>query len=114
MRLPLPEVLAESREDGTVELKLRLSPSLECFQGHFPGFPILPGVVQIDWAVRFAARCFPRPGRFLEARNLRFLSIMGPDAEPTLRLSQQAGALQFSYSSGGKKCSSGTLLFEAP
>ncbi len=38
-----------------VVLSLRVPPDLAHFEGHFPGLPLLPGVVLIDWASRFAA-----------------------------------------------------------
>lgn len=43
----------ESIEHG-VKLTLKVQSSLDYFEGHFPELPILAGVVQLDWAVKFA------------------------------------------------------------
>jgi acyl-coenzyme A synthetase/AMP-(fatty) acid ligase len=44
-RLPPAEVRTTGRG---VELVIALPPELRWFDGHFPGFPVLPGVVQVD------------------------------------------------------------------
>lgn len=49
-----PSVISAQVEDSRAELVLLVDADLGCFVGHFPGYPILPGVVQIDWAVACA------------------------------------------------------------
>jgi 3-hydroxymyristoyl/3-hydroxydecanoyl-(acyl carrier protein) dehydratase len=113
MRL-LPEILGEHRQDDRVELDLRVPPDLAYFEGHFPGLPILPGVVQIDWSVRFARDRLGLRGNFAAAENLKFLSIVRPDARLTLTLQAETDVrLAFNYFSQNKKYSSGTLVFGA-
>jgi 3-hydroxymyristoyl/3-hydroxydecanoyl-(acyl carrier protein) dehydratase len=111
MRL-LPEILGERREADRFELDLRVPADLAYFEGHFPGLPILPGVVQIDWSVRFARERLGLRGDFSAAENLKFLSIVRPDARLTLSLRAETDArLTFSYFAQDKKYSSGTLVF---
>jgi len=112
----LPDILAERREANRVELDLRVPADLVHFAGHFPGCPILPGVVQLDWAVRLAAPRLPWRGDFSGAENLRFQSLILPAARITLTLTLDATGtrLGFAYASPEKKHSSGTLVFSAP
>ncbi|KAB2840154.1 MAG: AMP-binding protein, partial [Burkholderiales bacterium] len=49
-----PEVMARRREGETLVLQLRVAPELDFFAGHFPSQPILPGVMQVHWAIHFA------------------------------------------------------------
>jgi 3-hydroxymyristoyl/3-hydroxydecanoyl-(acyl carrier protein) dehydratase len=112
----LPEILGERAGQGRVELELRVPPDLEYFAGHFPGVPILPGVVQIDWSVRLGCARLPVRGGFVAAEQLKFLSIVRPAAQLTLTLELDGGKtrMRFCYAGEGRKYSSGTLVFGGP
>src|SRR3954466_11772780 len=105
MRL-LPDILAERREATRVELDLRVPAELAYFEGHFPGLPILPGVVQIDWAARFARERLSFWESSSAAKNLSFLSTVRPDARLKLTLSVAHDRVSFDCSDAKKKYSS--------
>ena len=108
----LPEILAERKTDAGVELELRVPGSLACLAGHFPGLPVLPGVVQIDWSVKLARTRLAVCGQFAAAENLKFLSIVRPEDRLTLALELVASTrLVFRYFRSDKKYSFGTLVF---
>src|SRR5258706_13503042 len=94
----LPEILAERAGPGRVELELRVPPELEYFAGHFPGMPILPGVVQIGWSVRLGRARLPVRGAFVAAEQLKFLSIVRPAARLTLTLELNAEQTRLNFS----------------
>lgn len=111
MRL-LPEILAERAERDRVELELRVPEDLACFAGHFPGLPILPAVVQLDWSLKLGRERLGLAGEFAAAENLKFLSIVRPGAHLTLVLERvDAARLRFGYSGRGRKFSSGIVVF---
>jgi 3-hydroxymyristoyl/3-hydroxydecanoyl-(acyl carrier protein) dehydratase len=109
----LPEVLAERAESGRLELELRVPPDLDYFAGHFPGMPILPGVVQIDWSIRLGRARLPVHGGFVAAEQIKFLSVVRPEARLTLTLELNAEKTKMSFLYAGKdrRYSSGTLVF---
>lgn len=106
----LPEILAESGTGDRAEFSLRVPPDL----AHFPGQPILPGVVQIDWAVRLAKRHFELSAECFSAlRGLKFTSPVLPGATLQLSLTWVAdkSRLEFSYRAGERPCAAGQIVF---
>ena len=52
-----PLVVCESVVGPAAQIDFVVPNDLEYFDGHFPGAPIVPGVVQIKWAIDGARRC---------------------------------------------------------
>ena len=80
------------------------------FPGHFPGRPIVPGVVLLDQAILFAESLLGKQVDRWQIGNAKFLSPVGP-AE-TLVFSLQAtprGAIAFTVKSGARDVASGSL-----
>ena len=81
-----PVVYATQPTDKGIELTIHLPRSLAYFRGHFPGFAVLPGVVQIDWAMLLARRYLAMPRSAVRAMRVKFARVVRPDAELTLTL----------------------------
>lgn len=87
MALLEPESLRETkpyhrlleRNDGRVVLELIAPRDLLYFDGHFPGRPILAGVVQIDWVIAFGRSYFDLPPSFRGVHALKFQGVIPPD-----------------------------------
>lgn len=110
----LPDIRAIRQQDQQVSLELHVSPTLDYFEGHFPGMPILPGVVQLDWAARLGREQFKIQGNFVSLENVKFQALVLPDAMLTLSLSwtENTGALSFRFTNSERTYSSGRLIFE--
>jgi 3-hydroxymyristoyl/3-hydroxydecanoyl-(acyl carrier protein) dehydratase len=110
---PLAVRRAPQGADGTsVELDLLLSPDLPYFPDHFPGHPMLPGVVQLGWALHFAAREFGIDVPFRRLNQLKYQHPLQPGHTTTLRLERLGPQeVAFSYRVEARPCSSGRLLY---
>jgi 3-hydroxymyristoyl/3-hydroxydecanoyl-(acyl carrier protein) dehydratase len=95
--------------------ELRVPPTLAHFDGHFPGLPILPGVVQIDWAARLAGREMPTVREIRSIEHLKFKAPVPPGAVLALRLAHDPvrGHTRFAFRCGGRECTSGVLVYGA-
>ncbi|MBI3897948.1 MAG: beta-hydroxyacyl-ACP dehydratase [Gammaproteobacteria bacterium] len=111
-----PQILHETRADAAVRLRLRLTPDLEFFAGHFPDWPILPGVVQVHWAIALGQRYLGVTGVFRGLDNLKFHRVTPPETELDLDLQYhvERNLLAFAYGNDGGKYSSGRIVFGTP
>lgn len=112
----LPKILSEVVHATGAEFSLRVFPELAHFAGHFPGTPILPGVVQIGWAIQLGERHFIWGGRFSALEQIKFQALILPDARLTLELTwhKEDHKLGFRYRAGDRQHSSGRIVFAGP
>lgn len=115
--IPLPPASAvRVGPEGGAAFTLALTAELPAFRGHFPGDPVLPGMIQVDWAIRFGQEAFGAPGRFAGLDQVKFLEPIRPGDEVELRLAMDRSAgrtrLRFQYLGRTGRKSSGTILFQ--
>jgi len=112
--MPLPATLLD-RSAAAAAYAFALAPDLAAFQGHFPGDPVLPGVVLVDWAARLGREAFGPLGAFRGLDQVKFLAPVRPGEPLELALALEPGILRFRYQAGGILRASGAILWaEAP
>ncbi len=90
-------------------------PDHPALAGHFPGRPIVPGVVLIDRAILFAERLLGCADVCWQIANAKFLSPVGPGETLAFRLEVgRGGAVSFSVRAGGRAVASGSLTPPTP
>jgi acyl-coenzyme A synthetase/AMP-(fatty) acid ligase/3-hydroxymyristoyl/3-hydroxydecanoyl-(acyl carrier protein) dehydratase len=107
-----PEVLDQGETDGEWNLRLAVPPDLAYFSGHFPTAPVLPGVVQVDWALNLGRQLMDLPPRFVGMEVLKFQQLVRPGDEIQLhlRFDRERGKLYFTYRNDTAACSSGRIV----
>lgn len=76
-------------------------PDHPAFAGHFPGRPILPGVVLLAWALEALEAATGRPAAACQVASAKFLRPVGPGTALTLRHTlQPSGAWRFDVLAG--------------
>lgn len=73
-----PEVLEELRGSDFIERTCRVPDDLQCFAGHFPGSPLVPGVLQLDWAMDLAGLLLGATPAIERIEALKFLAPLLP------------------------------------
>ena len=81
MSIVSPEIVSESVDSNRAEFDIRVPPELVFLQGHFPGEPVLPGVVQVHWAIELASERFDLRPDFEAIEGLKFHRVIEPGAE---------------------------------
>lgn len=96
-----------------------IAPEHPAFAGHFPGAPMVPGVLLLDAALHTALQAL-RPSASGDADSMmtgcqisaaKFLSPVGPGETLRIVIAPCAsGRLRFDMTSGNRKVATGTLV----
>jgi 3-hydroxyacyl-[acyl-carrier-protein] dehydratase len=70
-------------------------PEHPIFAGHFPGRPIVPGVMLLEWVLAEVARSTQRATAELRVREAKFFTPLGPGERAELRLDATASRCGF-------------------
>jgi 3-hydroxymyristoyl/3-hydroxydecanoyl-(acyl carrier protein) dehydratase len=86
------------------------------FEGHFPGYPLLAGAVQIKELVLPAVtRAFPELSTVTEMSNLKFTGRILPGDALVVRVARERGqgAVHFEVKNASATCTTGKIAFRA-
>ena len=108
-----PTVRGIAATDDEAVLELAIPPELLWFRGHFPGLPVVPGVVLLDWALEFGRQTLGTPAVARDIAQVKFRRLLRPGAAVRLLLQRRRGgaALHFRYESEGVVAASGRFDF---
>lgn len=110
-----PDIMSIQRSsETTATVQLALPADHPAFAGHFPGRPILPGVVQLDWAVQLGSSCFGyrfRPARRVRVKFMRVITPRPDGVSVALRINSARDEIVFEYRIDGIIASSGSAWF---
>ena len=87
----LPTLQTETFADGGARWTFVVPADHPLFEGHFPGHPILPGVVALGWMLAAAERFLGRPLGAVELLNVKFQTVILPGSELELTLAPKPG-----------------------
>lgn len=108
----LPRVVSRNSAENGFQWQLDVPADLHWFRGHFPGHPVLPGVVQLHWAVTAARIQFDLDTPIEQVVRLKFRSVIVPPRTLELRLEQATPrSINFEIASGQQIHSQGRLNF---
>lgn len=108
----LPIVLAQHNDSDQTIYRLEFPPELECFKGHFPNFPIFPGVGQIGFIQHFARQSWADLEWCNGFEQLKFQDLIRPYMVLQLKLSRKLHKVSFELTNEDQTLASGRLLFK--
>ncbi|MCA1771677.1 MAG: AMP-binding protein [Halomonas sp.] len=102
-----PRWLGDDRPDpDTCWVTLEVPERLIFLKGHFDEYPLVPGVVMVQWAIQLAAERFGQHGEFQGIERLKFQRALRPGTRFTLKLTRRDDGLAFCIDSHeGRHCS---------
>jgi 3-hydroxymyristoyl/3-hydroxydecanoyl-(acyl carrier protein) dehydratase len=89
--------------------EFRLEAEHGIFAGHFPGEPLVPGVMLLDWVLREASLVLQLEPRQLKIRESKFFAPLTPGAQAELFFEAAGGRYLFRIRRGEQLLVSGVL-----
>lgn len=73
-------------QGNSITANIQLNAAHVIFEGHFPGQPVLPGVCMMQMVKEVLESTLTKPTRLVRADDLKFLSIIVPNPDTTIRI----------------------------
>ena len=101
------EIEETTNADGKLIARIKLNTAHKIYEGHFPGNPITPGVVQMQIAKEILENHFNKELKLQTMSRCKFLKILNPEATPslfiTIEVSEIDGAIKINASGHEKE-----------
>jgi len=109
----MPIVTDIARDDRGLVCRLTVPYDLLIFRGHFPGRPIVPGVMQIGWAATLSRDHGLAEGPLSGIPAAKFSRLVRPGMQLTARITagSKSGQVQFRYTFRDAAVATGSLQF---
>lgn len=102
-----------SENEGTYCFETRVPLDLVYFGGHFAKFPLVPGVIELQWICDLAERFDWGRRSIVRIENLKYQQFMRPDdtVSAELKYDETKGKLTFKLTGGQNIFASGRIVF---
>lgn len=98
-------------ENDSIEAAITFNEKHPIFSGHFPGNPIVPGVVQVQIIKDLMEKKFEQKLILSQAKNIKFLSIISPVNHPQVEVSLRIQYIEDNAMQVHAKIRSGENIF---
>ncbi|WP_262363939.1 ApeI family dehydratase [Histophilus somni] len=109
-----PIWLSETQEENLQIFRAKVPLDLCYFKGHFANFPLVPGVVELQWVKEKIDAYFGKEMQMNRIDNLKFQKFLRPNDEFELTLKWEEGKnrMGFQLKTEGEMCASGLVIFK--
>lgn len=107
-----PIWLSNTRHDNVQVLHGKVPLDLRYFKGHFADFPLVPGVIELQWVVDNITAYFGREMPIVRIDNLKFQKFLRPndEFELTLKWDEAKSRMGFQLKTDNEMCGSGLVV----
>jgi 3-hydroxyacyl-[acyl-carrier-protein] dehydratase len=102
----------QESQEGKVSASISFTPSHKIFQGHFPGFPVVPGVCMMQILKEVMEVESGRKLKIISGDNLKFLSVINPEENRHVNISLAYSLSDKLYTVTGSIQNSQTTFFK--
>ena len=96
-----------------IEISLSIPHDIIFFEGHFQNYPVLAGVVQVDWVIHFAKQYFSlNKIQITNIDQLKFTQVILPNSQIMLNILIENQNILFKYYTNNTAFSSGKIIYK--
>ena len=99
---------------GQIKSLLEINKMHAILQGHFPGFPVMPGVCMMQAVKEIFELAFNVSVRITHGDNMKFLSVLEPARNPLIEVTIQYTRSEIGYAINAMITSAGATGAESP
>ncbi len=112
MNFSFPVILKREMSEKSAKFSLWLYPSSNFYNGHFPKYPVTPGVVQLYLASFIGSRVFGEELSDGQMKRIKFSNIIKAGEVVDLIFTRTSNNVEYEYKQGEKSFSAGVLSTE--
>lgn len=108
-----PNWLKNIKQNEIITLFGKVPLDLIYFEGHFAHFPLVPGVIELQWIIDQIRRLFEIQNHILRVDNLKFQKFLRPNDDIVLILKweKEKSRVVFQLKTEDEMCASGSVIF---
>ena len=109
----LEKIKLVEKTENSVTLEFSVPAASPYYDGHFPDFPILPALAQMEMAVRLAAEYLGTSIDIAEIKRIKFSNLVKPGKIHTIRLEKGEKTLSFKVFSPERNSADSKAVFSS-
>lgn len=111
-----PQISEVTLDANTVAMTIVIPRDLDYFRGHFPSLAVLPGVVQLDWALQYAKLYLDLAPAWARTLRIKFRRLIRPGDRLILTVTYRSARdeIEFTFAGDDGLRSSGRIGLARP
>ncbi len=101
-------------ENGSISAEVHVPENAAWFDGHFPDWPVLPGIAQLGMVYEIVRHTLDCPVQITEVNRVRFKQMIAPDDHLTVTAEPRPpfGRYAFRITRGDEVVCTGSMTFK--
>ncbi|MCT4639903.1 MAG: hypothetical protein N4A72_19545 [Bacteroidales bacterium] len=102
-----------SQDNNNISANITINPNHDVYKGHFPGQPVVPGVIQLQILRELCEKEFNKPLSITGSSVIKYINMIIPDKNPKLAIDIAIKEIDGAYKIDGKILDGDTVFLKA-
>jgi 3-hydroxyacyl-[acyl-carrier-protein] dehydratase len=102
-----------SQDNNNISANITINPNHDVYKGHFPGQPVVPGVIQLQILRELCEKEFNKPLSITGSSVIKYINMIIPDKNPKLAIDIAIKEADGTYKIDGKILDGDTVFLKA-